>query len=169
MDDLVAIARVAKPRGLRGELSAVILTDFPKRFEDVGIVTAVLPDGTKETLTLGTHWFQTGRVILKFDGIDRIEDAERFRDADICVHESEAVELSDDEFFDWQLEGCMVETVGGDMIGEVTSLMRTGATEILVVKGDKEFLIPFAESICIEVDVENRRIVIDPPEGLLEF
>jgi 16S rRNA processing protein RimM len=150
-------------------MSAVILTDFPKRFDAVESITAVLADGTRENLTLGSHWFQSGRVVLKFDGIDRIEEAERFRDADICVFESEAVELDADEFFDWQLEGCKVETVSGESIGEVTSLMRTGATEILVVKGEKEYLIPFAESICIEVDVDSRRIVIDPPEGLLEF
>lgn len=169
MEDLVAIARVAKPRGLRGEMVAVILTDRPERFEDVSGITAVLSDGTTEKLMLRDHWFQSGRVVLKFEGIDRIEDAERFRDADICVDESEAVELETDEFFDWQLEGCNVETLEGEKIGVVTSLMRTGATEILVVEGEKEFLIPFAEAICTEVDIENSRIVIDPPEGLLEF
>lgn len=169
MEDLVAIARVAKPRGLRGEMIAEILTDFPERFEKVSRITAVLSDGTTEELRLSNYWFQAGRVVLKFEAIDRIEDAERFRNADICVNESEAVDLESDEYFDWQLEGCRVETVEGETIGIVTSVMRTGATEILVVAGEKEFLIPFAEAICTEVDIENKRIVIDPPDGLLEF
>lgn len=169
MEDLVAIARVAKPRGLRGEMIADILTDFPERFEKVSRITAVLSDGSTEKLQLCNYWFQAGRVVLKFDAIDRIEDAERFRNADICVNESEVVDLESDEYFDWQLEGCRVETVESETIGIVTSVMRTGATEILVVAGEKEFLIPFAEAICTEVDIENKRIVIDPPDGLLEF
>ncbi len=148
---------------------ADILTDFPERFEKVSRITAVLSDGSTEKLQLCNYWFQAGRVVLKFDAIDRIEDAERFRNADICVNESEVVDLESDEYFDWQLEGCRVETVESETIGIVTSVMRTGATEILVVAGEKEFLIPFAEAICTEVDIENKRIVIDPPDGLLEF
>ena len=57
----------------------------------------------------------------------------------------------------------------GQRIGTVREVMRTGGTEVLVIKGEREYLIPFAESICTEVDVENKRIVIDPPEGLLEL
>ncbi len=78
--------------------------------------------------------------------------------------------MDDDEFFDWELENCQVETVEGEKIGIVKKLMRTGATEILVVKGAaKEYLIPFAEKICVEVDIENKLIRVDVPEGLLEF
>ena len=84
--------------------------------------------------------------------------------------ESEAVELDTDEFFDWQLEGCRVETIDRETIGTVRELLRTGGTEVLIVAGtEKEFMIPFAESICIDVDVEKKLIRIDPPEGLLEF
>jgi 16S rRNA processing protein RimM len=89
---------------------------------------------------------------------------------EVCVAESETVELAAGEFFDWQLEGCEVETVDGKNIGIVREVMRTGGTEIIVVKGDeKEFLIPFAEAICTDVDVENKMIRVDPPEGLLDF
>ena len=107
--------------------------------------------------------------VLKFAGVDSIETADELRDADICVSESDAVELEEDEFFDWQLEGCIAVTVDGETLGTVKELMRTGGTEVLVIEGSREYLIPFAESICTEVDIENRKIVIDPPEGLLEF
>ena len=80
------------------------------------------------------------------------------------------VELEADEYFDWELMGCKVETLDGEHIGNVSELMRTGGTELLVVEGEaKEFLIPFANAICVEVDIENKLIKIDPPEGLLEF
>jgi 16S rRNA processing protein RimM len=106
---------------------------------------------------------------LKFAGYDSIEAGETLRDAEICVPESDAVELEDSEYFDWQLEGCKVETIEGESLGEVVELMRTGGTELLVVRGDKEYLIPFANSICVEVDIEKKVIRVDPPEGLLEF
>jgi 16S rRNA processing protein RimM len=170
MDELVAIAKIVRSRGLKGELAAELLTDFPERFENLETVTALSPDGDRLQLKIEKFWFQKDRIILKFAGYDTIERAEELRDHEICIPESEAVELESDEFFDWQLEGCMVETVDGQRIGEVLELMRPGGTELLVVKGDtKEYLIPFAESICVEVDIENKRIKIDPPEGLLEF
>lgn len=169
MSDLVAVARIAKPRGLKGELVADILTDFPERFDGLKTVIAVMPDESRRELTLENHWFQSGRMVLKFVGINSIEDGEMLRNAEICVPESDAVQLDEGEYFDWQLAGCRVVTVGGDEIGKVRELMRTGATEILVVDGEKEYLIPFAEAICTEVDIENGVILIDPPEGLLEF
>jgi 16S rRNA processing protein RimM len=169
MEELVAVARIVKPRGIKGELVAEILTDFPDRFALLNEVTAVMPTGERLDLQLVDHWFQNGRVILKFAGYDSIETGETLRNTEICVSESEAVELEQDEYFDWQLAGCSVETIDGESLGEVSEIMRPGGTELLVVKGEKEYLIPFANSICVEVDVEKKLIRIDPPEGLLEF
>ncbi len=170
MEDLVAIAKITKTRGLRGEVVADVLTDFPERFDDLERVYAL--GGTTEIseLTLEKFWFQKDRIILKFAGYDSVEQAETLRDCEICIPETEAVALESDEYFDWQLEDCAVETVEGERIGRVKEIMRTGGTEILVVENDeKEYLIPFAEAICIEVDVENKLIRVDAPEGLLEF
>lgn len=170
MDELVSIARIARPHGLRGEVSADVLTDFPERFDGLENVIAVLPGDERRELRIERFRFQNERVLLKFFGIDRIEDTDSLRNAEICVTENEAVALEEGEFFDWELSGCTVETIDGETVGTVKELMRTGGTEVLVIDGaDKEYLIPFAESICTEVDVEKKRIVIDPPEGLLEF
>jgi 16S rRNA processing protein RimM len=169
-EDLIAIARIAKTRGLRGETVADVLTDFPGRFENLETVCAVKPNGERDELKIEDFRFQKGRIILKFAGVDSIEAAEVFRGAEICIPESEAVELEVDEYFDWELEDCAVETVEGEQIGRVKEVMRTGGTEILIVAGaDKEYLIPFAKEICTEVDVENKLIRIDVPEGLLDF
>jgi 16S rRNA processing protein RimM len=171
VDELVAIARTVRTRGLRGELVAEVLTDFPERFDGLKDVIAVLPSGERRNLKLANAWFQKDRIVLGFEGVNSVEKAEALRDADICVTEADAVELDEDEFFDWELEGCEVSNVDGAEIGTVRELMRTGAAEILVVidESGKEILIPFAEAICIQVDIENKRIVVDPPEGLLEF
>jgi 16S rRNA processing protein RimM len=170
MVDLVAVAKIVRARGLKGEAVADLLTDFPERFEGLVDVAAVLPTGERRDLKIEGFWFQNGRIVLKFEGVDSIEAAEELREAEICVEQSEAVELEEGEFFDWELEGCTVETVEGVRIGKVRELMRTGGTEILVVEdGEKEFLIPFAEAICVEVNTEAKLIRVDPPEGLLEF
>jgi len=169
-EDLVAVAKIVKSRGLRGELVADILTDFPERFEELETVIALLSDGEPRDLEIENFWFQKGRIVFKFAGLGSIVQAETLRNAEICIPESEAVELEADEFFDWELESCEVETVEGLKLGRVKELMRTGGTEILVVEGAaKDYLIPFAETICTEVDVENKLIRIDAPEGLLEF
>ena len=133
MEELVAIAKIAKPHGIRGEVSADVLTDFPESFDDLETVIALLPDGGRRELKIEDFRFQKNRILLKFAGFDSMEAAETLRDVEICVPESEAVALEEGEFYDWQLEGCAVETIEGEKIGTVKELMRNGATEILVV------------------------------------
>jgi len=170
MDDLVAVAKIVRPKGLKGEVFAEVLTDFPERFEGLEEVFAIPPRGERLDLKIEDFLFQNDRLVLKFNGDDSIEAAETLRNAEICIAEADTVELDEDEFFDWQIEGCSVETIGGEKIGVVREIQRTGGTENLLVDGDgKDFLIPFAEAICVEVDVEKKLIRIDPPDGLLEF
>ena len=171
-DDLVAVARAAKTRGLRGEIAADLLTDFTERFTDTKQLIAVSPTGERTTLTLESQWLHGRRVVLKFTGYDTIEAAEALIGYDLAVPESECVELAEDEFYDWQLTGCMVETVGGANIGCVSKVWHTSGTPVLVVEDTEkkhEHLIPLAETICVEIDTARKRIRIDPPEGLLEF
>lgn len=168
--NLVVIAHTVKTRGLKGELVAELMTDFPQRFNGLEDVIAKMPDGTLRKLKIESFFFQKGRIVLKFAGVDSVETGAELKNADICVTAAESVRLESDEFFDWQLVGCMVETIRGEPVGLVREVMRTGGTEILVVDGtDKEYLIPFARAICVEVDIENEMIRVDPPEGLLEF
>ena len=168
--ELVVIAKVVRTRGLRGEVVAELLTDFPDRFKELEAVVGVLPNGEERELKIEGYFLQKDRIVLKFSGVDSIESGEALRDANICVAEADAVELEEGEFFDWELEGCVVETLEGEKLGTVREIMRTGGTEVLIINGaERELMIPFAESICVEVDIENKRIVVDPPEGLLEF
>lgn len=172
-DDLVAVARALRTRGLRGELVAELLTDFPDRFENLERLIAVAPDGKRQDLILEEHWFQKGRIVLKFAGYDSIEEAAQLIGSEFAVPEAERVELPEDVFYDWELVGCRVETVEGENIGRVREVLRTGAAEVLVVESEqdarREHLIPLAETICVEINVREKLIRIDAPEGLLEF
>ena len=171
-DDLVVVARAVRTRGLRGELVADLLTDFPERFEGLKRLIAISADDSCMTLALEDHWLQGGRIVLKFAGYDSIEEASVLVGYEFAVPESERVELPEDEYYDWELAGCRVETVEGAPLGRVREVMRTGGVELLVVEGGagaREHLIPLAEAICVQIDVDNKLIRVDAPEGLLEF
>ena len=168
--ELVIIARAVRPRGLKGEIVAQLLTDFPDRFEDIEELVLVSPKGERTTKRLEDYWFQNDRVVLKLADYDDVEAAKELVGFELAVPESERVPLPADHYYDWELEGCTVK-VGAESIGTVKSVLKTGGTEILVVadENDKERLIPFADSIVVEVDAEQKTIVVDPPEGLLDL
>ena len=132
--DLVIVARSVKTRGLKGELVAELLTDFPDRFADISSLIAVNPDGVRKSLELESHWFQQGRVVLKFAGFDSIEDAKGLVGFDFAVPEGERVDLQEGYFYDWELEGCLVESSDGAQVGTVKEVMRLGGEiEMLAV------------------------------------
>ena len=171
-EELVAVARVVKPRGIRGEVLAELLTDFPERFAPLAELIAVTPQGTRRTLALENSWLHAGRIVLKFAGYDTPEAARELVGYELAVPERDAVALEDDEYYDWQLTGCRVVTVEGRALGRVREILHTGAAPVLIIEAEasrREHLIPLAESICVEIDIENKLIRVDPPEGLLEF
>jgi 16S rRNA processing protein RimM len=169
-DDLIVIARAVRTHGLKGEIVAELLTDFPERFEDVDDVVLVSPSGERRTGQLEDFWFQKDRVILKLAGYDDVDQAKSLVGYDFAVPDSERVALQEDEFYDWELEGCTVN-VDDKSIGQVRSVMRTGGAEILVISDDsgKEQLVPLAAEIVVKIDKAARVILIDPPEGLLDL
>ncbi len=170
-DDLIVVARVARTRGLRGEVVADLYTDFPGRFEGLESVIAIGPDGSRRSLQIEEHWFHGNRIVFKFAGYDSIDAAKDLAGYQLAIPASERIELPEDHFYDWELTGCRVESVDGKLIGQVSEVMRTGGVEVLVVAAveGREILIPMAREICVEIDIEQRLIRVDPPEGLLEL
>jgi 16S rRNA processing protein RimM len=168
--ELVIIARAVKSRGLKGEIVAELLTDFPERFETVEELILVSPGGERTTKRLENYWFQNDRVVLKLAGYDDVETAKELVGVEFAIPESERVSLPVDHYYDWELEGCAVK-VGNETIGKVGSVIKTGGAEILVVvdESGKERLIPLADSIVVKIDVPGKTILIDPPEGLLDL
>lgn len=169
-DDLILIARAVRTHGLKGEIVAELLTDFPERFEDVDELILVAPSGEQKPGELEDFWFQKDRVVLKLAGYDDVDQAKSLVGYDFAVPDSERVALEEDEFYDWELEGCTVK-LGEKSIGQVRSVLKTGGAEILVVSDDsgKEQLVPLAAEIVVKIDTAAKVILIDPPEGLLEL
>lgn len=170
-DALILVARAIRTRGLKGEVVAELLTDFPDRFEQISEMVAVAPSGEQRQLKLESHWFQGDRVILKFGGYDDVDAATSLVGYEFGLPEAERVQLGAGEFYEWELGGCLVENTHGAIIGRVTDVMKTGGVELLVVENETsdEFLIPLAQGIVVDINIEAKRIVVDPPEGLLHL
>lgn len=168
--DLVVIARAVKTHGLKGEVVAELLTDFPERFEDLDHVVLVSPNGEQQIRDIEEFWFQKHRVVLKLAGCDDVDAAKELVGYEFAVPEADRVELEENEFYDWELEGCTVK-VGNESIGQVRSVLRTGGAEILVVSDESgtEKLVPLAAEIVVEIDPTTKTIVVDPPEGLFDL
>jgi 16S rRNA processing protein RimM len=169
-NQLVVIARAVRPRGLKGEIVAELLTDFPERFEGIEELILVSPGGERKPGQIESHWFQNDRVVLKLAGYDDVEAAKTLVGVEFAVPESKRVSLPADHYYDWELEGCEVKA-GEASIGKVKSVIKTGGTEILLIADEngKERLVPLADSIVVAIDTEGKTIVVDPPEGLLDL
>jgi len=170
-DDLIVVAYIAKTRGLRGEVVADLQTDFPDRFEHLDSLIGIGPDQAQRSLQIEERWFHGNRLVFKFAGFDRIEEAKELVGLHLAVPAAERVELPRGSFYEWELAGCRVETIDGQYIGDAKETMRTGGVEILTVVDStgREMLIPMVTDICVGIDIENKLIRIDPPEGLLEL
>jgi len=167
---LIAVARIARTRGNRGEVLADLYTDFPDRFRLLNEVWLVSDSGQRQLLILENFWEHKGRQVLKFVGVDSISAAEAYVGCWVEIPADRAMPLPEGTYFDHDLVGCAVEDTRGNKIGIVTEVLRIAGNSQLVVKStDREVLIPAVESICVRISPEEKQILIDPPEGLLDL
>jgi 16S rRNA processing protein RimM len=110
------------------------------------------------------------RVVVKLEGIDDVEAAQGLVGRLLAVPEADALPLPEGQFYPWQLEGCRVETEDGAVVGEVKAIEHSPAHDLWVVAvGARECLVPAVPEIVVDVSLADRRVVIRPPEGLLEL
>ena len=169
--ELIIVARAVRTRGLKGELVADVLTDFPERFEHISELTGVGSSGDRKQLELECYWFQNDRMVLKFTGYDTVESANALVGYQFGLPEAERVQLPKDEYYDWELEGCAVENKPNSIIGKVREVMKTGGVALLVIEDEagRENLVPMVQSIVVEIDILRKKILIDAPDGLLDL
>jgi 16S rRNA processing protein RimM len=161
----IAIAVLGKTRGNRGELTAFPLSGKPERFE---ALHEVFLFGSGMRYEVETTWFHQGTLIFKFRGVDTISDAELLTGAEVRVPLDQRTPLDPGEFFQDDLVGCqVVDRSTGQLLGSVSGWEDGGGAGLLVVNGD--LLIPFARSICVEIDPAARRIAVELPEGLKDL
>jgi 16S rRNA processing protein RimM len=166
----IAIARIARTRGNRGEVLADLYTDYPDRFHALKDVWLEFDDGHIRNMALEHSWEHKGRIILKLAGVDSISLAEEFVGCWVMVPADQAVQLPEGTYFDHDLIGCSVQDTRGNQLGIVTDVLRIAGNNQLVVKDlSREFLIPAVKDICVRISIEEKQILVDPPEGLMDL
>jgi 16S rRNA processing protein RimM len=168
--EFVTIAKVTKTQGRIGEVAAALFTEFPERFADRKRLFAFDPThGRRRELELENHWFHKGGVVLKFQSVDSISQAEELIGCEIQIPRSEREKLEGDQVYVSDLVGCKV-IAGGREIGRIEDVQfASGDAPLLVVKGEKEYLVPFAAEFVEKLELENKRLTMKLPEGLLEL
>ncbi len=172
-DKYLAVARITRPQGRRGEVAAEILTDFPERFTAMRRAYLENPTGEPEAVEIESAWPHKGRIILKLAGVDSIGAAEGVRGRHVLIQKADRIPLPEGHYYLWELEGCRVvrrSPSGAEEVGTVTAVEPTPGVNLLRVStGKGEVLIPFAQAICSRIDAETKTIWIEPPEDLLEL
>jgi 16S rRNA processing protein RimM len=169
----LAVARVLRPQGRRGEVLVEALTDFPSRFRELRQVFLEDPEKDSYPVQVENVWTHRRGVVIKFSGVDSIASASRLKGRHVLIPAEERMPLPPNHYYLWELQGCQVVTERRGRrveVGTVTGIEPTGGVDVLHVATSRgEVLIPLAQAICTKIDTQARTIVIDPPEDLLEL
>lgn len=175
-EQFLAVACIVKPQGRHGEVVADILTDFPERFENLGRAFLESKTGHPSAVDIEDTWPHKGRIVLKFSGVDSIDQADLLRGLHVFIRREDRVTLPKHHYYVWELEGCRVirHSTGSALeIGVVTGIDRTGGVDLLRVaragQDSRELLIPLTQTICTSINTKDKIIVIEPPEDLLDL
>ena len=168
MEQLLQVGVISSTHGVRGEVKVFPTTDDVKRFKKL---KQVILDTGREHLTLeieGVKFFKQF-VILKFKGIDNINDIEKYKGKSLLVDRANAVKLHKNEYFVADMIGLQVFTEDGEEFGVMKDVMETGANDVYIIDSPKhgEVLIPAIKQCILDVDIENEKIIIHLLDGLL--
>lgn len=169
MEEYLQVGVIASTHGIRGEVKVFPTTDDAKRFQNC---KQLLLDTGKERMELeveGIKYFKQF-VILKFKGIDSINDVECYKGKSLLVTRENAVKLRKGEYFIADLIGLIVCNEAGEKIGVLEDVLQTGANDVYNIRlsDGRELLLPAIRECVLEVDVENRWMKIHIMEGLLD-
>jgi len=161
----LAIAQIVAPHGLRGEVRAILLTEFPERF---GSLREVCLGEEGQPVPLERYRFHRGQVVLKLGGCDTRNQAEELRKVLVQVPLDETVPLPEGTYYIYQILGLQAWTEEDEFLGEVAEVLETGANDVYVLRGGPhgEILVPALESVVLEIDLERGRMLVRLPPGL---
>lgn len=168
MEDMLQVGVITQTHGVHGEVKVFPTTDDAERFKEL---KQVILDTGKGTLSLEIQAvkFFKQYVILKFKGIDNINDIERYKRCPLLVTRDEAVKLEEDEYFIADMIGLTVATEDGDVLGTLKDVIRTGANDVYVIQSDRygEVLLPAIKDCILDVDIQGGRMKVHLLDGLV--
>ncbi|MEX0878947.1 MAG: ribosome maturation factor RimM [Thermoanaerobaculia bacterium] len=170
MSPLLVVGLVQRPHGLAGEVSVRVLTDFPERFAPGSTLTWRRGDEQRPLRLAGARP-HGDRLLLSFDSVGDVDAARGLQGGELCVAEADAFPAPEGFFYSHEVRGWACEDAAGRRLGVATGLEQTPAGPLLSVevRPGKEALVPFVHPIVSRVDREAGKIILDPPEGLMEL
>jgi 16S rRNA processing protein RimM len=165
--DYLQVGKIVNTHGIKGEVKVIPLTDDPERFHKLKWV--FLEKNSKhEKVDIESLKFIKSTVIVKLKGIDDMTAAEGLKETYMLIDREHAVKLPKDSFFIFDLIGCEVFNDQGEKLGILSNILKTGSNDVYVVKGeDKELLVPALKSVVKDISIEDKKIVVTLPEGLV--
>lgn len=169
MEDFFRIGVITKPHGLKGEVKVFPTTDDAKRFKKLKKCIIRTKKGDIEAEKKSCKFFKN-LVILSFVGYDDINEVEAFRNCDIYVSREDAVPLEEGEYYISDVIGCDVYEENGNHLGMVNDVLQTGANDVFIVamENGKELLVPVINDCVIEIDTENKKVIVKLMKGMLD-
>jgi 16S rRNA processing protein RimM len=170
-EEMALVGRIARAHGIRGQVIVNADTDFPQERFRLGAEFFVKrASGAVEVMTVTSVRFQHDRPVVGLRGVEDMNAAAALAGAELRVPRESLAMLPEGTYYRHDLIGCSVETAGGERVGVVTDVEGTMTGSRLVVETSAgEVLVPLAVEICTRIDPAAKRIVIDPPAGLLEL
>ena len=170
MKDMFTVGKIVNTHGIKGEVRVTPTTDDPKRFEQ--LKTIYVERKTTELYKIESVRYHKNFVLLKFEGIDSLDDAERFKNAALKINRKDSLPLEKDEYYISDLYNMTVNTEEGRELGELTDIIYTGSNDVYVIKNKetgKELLIPAIKEVIKAVDLEAKKMTVKLLEGLEEL
>lgn len=157
MEKFLNVGQIVNTHGVMGDVKVIPLTDDPARFKDL---KEVFIDGKKVRIL--SCKFQKDRVILKLEGIDTMDAAIRLKTKYLKVDRKDATKLPEDAYFIADLINCSIYDTEGVLLGNLDEVIHTGSNDVYWIKGPKQLLIPVLKEIVLDINIEERKIVIKP-------
>lgn len=170
MEQMFDVGKIVNTHGVRGEVRVIKMTDYSDRFNIGNSLYIVQENELPVEVTIAGHRVHKQFELIHFEGLTNINDVEHFKGAYLKVSENQLPHLDKGEFYYHDIIGCEMYTTDGDNLGTITSILSPGANDVWVVEqpSGKELLIPYIREVVKSVDIEEKEVMIELMEGLLD-
>ena len=169
MIDYLKVGKIVNTHALQGEVRVISNSDFKEERFKQGSELFIDYNGEYIPVIVKAHRTNKNFDLLKFVDMYHINDVEKYKGCEILVDAAHLTELDDEEFYFYEIIGCLVKTTDGTLLGEIIDILQTGANDVWVVKrkGEKDALIPYIEDVVKAVDIKTKTVTVQLLEGLI--
>lgn len=160
--DFLTVGAILAPHGVRGDIRIKPLTERPERFLEAPSINI---KGLGKIKIQNARWHKQF-ILLKLEGVDSMDDADKLRGLEIIVEKSELGKLPEGRYYAFEIIGMDVYNPQGELLGVVSDILTTGAADVYAVKqiDGKELLLPAIKEVVLEIDINNKKMVVQPQE-----